>query len=162
IIHGAGQEKGRRAGTENVPYRVGLGVACELAGQELPKYGTRVKSLRDRLHARIVEGLGKERVRLNGHPERRLSNTLNISLRGVVGEELLRRIPELAASTGAACHAGSTEPSGVLLEMGLSRELALGALRLTLGRWSTPEEVDKAGELIVERAKFMLVEVHQA
>ena len=92
-------------------------------------------------------------TRLNGHPERRLPNTLNISIRGIEGEELLGQIPEVAASTGAACHAGSTDPSTVLLEIGLSREWALGALRLTLGRWSTQEEIDTAGELIVTRAR---------
>ena len=137
LIHGAGQERGKRAGTENVPHIVGLGMACELAGHELSEYGPKVRGLRDRLYTRIVDGLGKERVRLNGHPEKRLPNTLNISIRGIVGEKLLSLIPEIAASTGAACHAGSTEPSGVLLKMGLSREWALGALRLTLGRWST-------------------------
>ena len=155
LIHGAGQEKGRRAGTENVPYMVGLGKACELAEQALSEYGngTKVKGLRDRLYESIVGGLGKDCVYLNGHPERRLPNTLNISIWGIIGDELLSRIPEIAASTGAACHAGSTKPSGVLLEMGLTRELALGALRLTLGRWSTPEEIDTAAKLIVERAK---------
>lgn len=153
FIHGAGQEKGRRAGTENVPYLAGLGAACEIAGKGLDDYGQRVKLLRDRLHTIIESGLGKERVRLNGHPERRLPNTLNLSIRGVAGEELLGRIPEIAASTGAACHADSTEPSDVLLEMGLDREWALGALRLSLGRWSTPEEVEMAGQLIVNWAK---------
>lgn len=153
LIHGAGQEKGKRAGTENVPYIVGLGMACELAGHELSEYGTKVRGLRDRLYTRIVDGLEKERVRLNGHPEKRLPNTLNISIRGILGEELLAEIPEIAPSTGAACHAGATEPSGVLLRMGLSREWALGALRLTLGRWSTSEEIDTAAKLIVERAK---------
>jgi cysteine desulfurase len=153
FIHGAGQEKGRRAGTENVPYMVGLGEACELAGNGLPEYTTKVKGLRDRLYQRIVDGLGTDKVHLNGHPERSLPNTLNISIRGTVGDDLLSRIPEIAASTGAACHAGSTEPSRVLLEMGLSRELALGALRLTLGRWSTQEEIGTATNLIVEQAK---------
>lgn len=153
LIHGAGQERGRRAGTENVAYMVGLGAACEIAENLLPTYQKEGRFLRDRLHATIEAGLGKDAVRLNGHPERRLPNTLNISLRGVVGEELLSRIPEIAASTGAACHAGSTEPSSVLLEMGLSREWALGALRLTLGRWNTSEEIDLASKLIVERAR---------
>ena len=153
LIHGAGQEKGRRAGTENVPYMVGLGMACELAGHELSGYGPKVRSLRDMLYTRIVDGLGKERVRLNGHPEKRLPDTLNISIRGILGGELLSEIPEIAPSTGAACHAGATEPSSVLLRMGLSREWALGALRLTLGRWSTSEEIDTAAKLIVERAK---------
>ena len=156
LIHGAGQEKGRRAGTENVSYAVGLGKACELAGQDLSEYGIKVKDLRDRLYQRIVAGIGADRVSLNGHPEKRLPNTLNISIRGITGEDLLGKIPEIAASTGAACHAGSTEPSGVLLAMGLSRERALGALRLTLGRWSTQEEVDTAGKLIVTRAKRLV------
>jgi cysteine desulfurase len=153
LIHGAGQERGKRAGTENVPYMVGLGAACEIAENLLATYQKEVKFLKDRLHVSIEAGLGKDAVRLNGHPERRLPNTLNISLRGVVGEELLSQIPEIAASTGAACHAGSTEPSSVLLEMGLSREWALGALRLTLGRWTTSEETNVASKLIVERAR---------
>lgn len=152
-IHGAGQERGKRAGTENAPYMVGLGAACEIAKNLLPTYQKEGKFLRDRLHTSIETILGKYAVRLNGYPKRRLPNTSNISLCGVVGEELLRHIPEIAASTGAACHAGSTEPSNVLLEMGLSRERALGALRLILGRWTTSEEIDVASKLIVERAR---------
>jgi cysteine desulfurase len=111
-------------------------------------------TLRDRLHRNIVAGLGYERVKLNGHPELRLPNTLNISIKGVIGEDLLRQMPEIAASTGSACHAGSTEPSAVLLAIGLSREQALGALRLSLGRWTTEEEVDEASRIIVRRAKL--------
>ncbi len=153
LIHGSKQESGRRAGTENVACIVGLGAACDIARRTLSDYGKKVKRLRDRLQARIEQGLGKEMVRLNGHPERRLPNTLNISIRCIEGEELLSQIPEVAASTGAACHAGSTDPSAVLLEIGLSRGWALGALRLTLGRWSTQEEIDTAGELIAERAR---------
>jgi cysteine desulfurase len=153
LIHGAGQEQGKRAGTENVPYMVGLGVASEMSSATLPNYEKKIKRLRDRLHAKIEMGFGRDNIRLNGHPERRLPNTLNISIRGIIGEELLNHIPEIAASTGAACHAGSTEPSSVLLAMGLSREWALGALRLTLGRWTTSEEIDLAGNLIVTRAK---------
>jgi cysteine desulfurase len=155
LVHGAGQESNRRAGTENMPGIVGLGAACEIAHQFLPLVN-RVKQLRDRLHEKIERGLGSNKVHLNGHPEHRLPNTLNISIQGIVGEELLNQIPEIAASTGAACHAGSTEPSNVLLEMGLSRELALGALRLTLGRWTTEKEVDTAGDLIVERVNRLL------
>jgi cysteine desulfurase len=154
FIHGAGQERSKRAGTENVPYMVGLGAACELARDTLFSYQKEVKPLRDRLHNPLESGLGKDNVQLNGHPEKRLPNTLNLSIKGIIGEELLRQIPEVAASTGAACHTGSTEPSSVLLEMGLSREWALGALRLTLGRWSTRKEIDIAGELIVERVQY--------
>ena len=155
LIHGASQEQGRRAGTENVPYMVGLGVACELAKEDIEENGTRVEHLRNRLYVRIVEGLGKETVRLNGHPRKRLPNTLNVSVRGIVGEELLATIPEIAASTGAACHSGSTEPSSVLLAMGLSREWALGALRLSLARSTNQGEVDAAAELIVDRVRAM-------
>jgi cysteine desulfurase len=152
LSHGASQEKGRRAGTENVPYMAGLGAACEIARDNLAESKGKLKVLRERLQSRIIMGSGKGKVRINGHLERRLPNTLNISFFGIVGEDLLSKIPEIAASTGAACHAGSTEPSNVLLEMGLSRESALGALRLSLGRWSTQDEVDLAGDLIVEQA----------
>jgi len=152
-IHGAGQEQKRRAGTENVPYIVGLGKACEIGRSSIQEFDQRIKMLRERLHTNIVDGLGAENVKLNGHPEQRLPNTLNVSFKGVVGEELLRMMPEIAASTGSACHAGSTEPSAVLLAMGLSREQALGALRLSLGRWSTREEIDKASQLIISNAK---------
>jgi cysteine desulfurase len=134
-----------------VPYIVGLGIACKIASDSLPTYGKNVKELRDRLHKSLVDGLGVDRVGLNGHPEKRLPNTLNVSIKGIVGEELLKKIPELAASTGSACHAGSTEPSAVLIAMGIHREQALGALRLSLGRWSTKEEVATISKLIVER-----------
>ncbi len=154
FVHGAGQEKSRRAGTENMPYIVGLGAACEMAQKSLPYFENRVKQLRDRLHTKLELGLVK--VHLNGHPEYRLPNTLNVSIEGVIGEELLSLVPEIAASAGAACHAGSTEPSQVLLEMGISRDLALGALRLSLGRWTTEKEIDTASELIVQRVKQLL------
>jgi len=149
FMHGAGQELRRRAGTENVPYIVGLGRACETASSTVHSFSESVKVLRNRLYSNIVDALSERKVKLNGHPEWRLPNTLNISIESIVGEELLGRIPETAASTGSACHAGSTEPSAVLLEMGLTRELALGALRLSLGRWSTEEEVDEAARLII-------------
>jgi cysteine desulfurase len=87
-------------------------------------------------------------VYLNGHITERLPNTLNISIEGVIGEDVLAVTPEIASSTGSACHEGSTDPSPVLLAMGMSRERALGALRLTLGRWSTVEEVEKAARLL--------------
>ena len=149
FIHGAGQETGRRAGTENVPYIVGLGRACEIASGTLDHFGQRITTLRNQLYNNILDGLGEESVSLNGYPKHGLPNTLNISIKGVVGEELLKQIPEIAASTGSACHAGSTEPSTVLLAMGITRERALGALRLSLGRWTTEEEVNKASRLIV-------------
>lgn len=153
FIHGAGQEQGRRAGTENVPYIVGLGYACEIASNNLNSYGQNIKALRDMLHRNILDGLGDGQVKLNGHPEKRLPNTLNVSIKGTIGENLLARIPEIAASTGSACHAGSTKPSAVLLAMGLSREQALGALRFSLGRWSTVEEISTVAKLVVQKAE---------
>jgi len=152
-IHGAGQEQGRRAGTENVPYIVGLGTACKITSDSLLTYSKDIKALRDRLYQNLRDGLGADRVSLNGHPEKRLPNTLNVSIKGMVGEELLPQISEVAASTGSACHAGSTEPSAVLLAMGIPRETALGALRLSLGRWSTEEEIDLVSKLIVKRTQ---------
>lgn len=153
FVHGAGQEQRRRAGTENVPYIVGLGQACKIAADSVRDFGQCVKMLRDRLHKNILDGLGADKVKLNGHPEQRLPNTLNISIQGLIGEELLRQMPEIAASTGSACHAGSTEPSAVLLAIGLDREQALGALRLSLGRWSTREEIDEASRLIIRNVQ---------
>jgi cysteine desulfurase len=156
FIHGAGQEMGKRAGTENVPYIVGLGAACDVARNTLPAFSGHVKMLRDSLYKNLLEGIGRERVKLNGHPDRRLPNTLNVSILGTVGEMLLSSIPEIAASTAAACHSGSFEPSKVLVELGLTKEEALGALRLSLGRGNTKEEVDTASRLIVEHANETL------
>lgn len=147
---------GRRAGTENVPYIVGLGVACDIAKNTLTEFSQDTKTLRDRLYKNLLEGIGREYVKLNGHPDKRLPNTLNVSILGAVGEMLLRSIHEIAASTAAACHSGSFEPSKVLLALSLNREEALGALRLSLGRRTTKEEVDLASKLIVEHANEIL------
>jgi cysteine desulfurase len=145
FIHGAGQEMGKRAGTENVPYIVGLGSACDVARNTLPAFSGRVKMLRDSLYKNLLEGIGRERVKLNGHPDRRLPNTLNVSILGTVGEMLLSSIPEIAASTAAACHSGSFEPSKVLVELGLTKEEALGALQawveaIPKKRWIQPQD----------------------
>ena len=156
FVHGAGQEGGRRAGTENVPYIVGFGVACKIAKDTLPVFSREVRTLRDNLYKNLLDGIDNERVKLNGHPERRLPNTLNVSIVGAVGEMLLSSIHGIAASTAAACHSGSFEPSKVLLALGLTNEEALGALRLSLGRGTTKEEVDKASRLIVEHANEIL------
>jgi cysteine desulfurase len=151
LIHGAGHEGGRRAGTENVASIVGLGEACRLAGEGLGVETGRLRSLRDRLHEGLAAQAGP--VRLNGHPSERLPNTLNVSFAGIEGNVLLAATPEVAASTGSACHAGRTEPSAVLLAMGVSPELALGAVRLSLGRWTTAEEVDRATLLLTDQVK---------
>jgi cysteine desulfurase len=142
LIHGAGHEGGRRAGTENVPYMVALGAACALADEQLDEQTKRWLALRQQLLAGLEARVGP--VKVNGYPERRLPNTLNICVPGVIGEEVLARATGVAASTGSACHAGLTEPSPVLLAMGVEPTLALGALRLSLGRWTTAEEIDVA------------------
>jgi cysteine desulfurase len=144
LIGGGGQEHGLRAGTENVAHTVALGAASELCVADLAAGAPdRWRGLRDRLAGRLDAAL-PGRVRLNGHPDHRLPQTLNISIDGVVGEDVLAAVREVAASTGSACHAGRTEPSPVLSAMGMSDERALGALRLSLGRWTTPDDVDRA------------------
>ena len=147
VIYGGGQESGRRAGTENVAYIAALGAACALAHAQLPESQARLRILRDRLHGLLEQEL-PGRIHLNGHTSQRLPNTLNISVEGVIGEEVLAAIPEIASSTGSACHEGNTDPSPVLMAMGNRREMALGALRLTLGRWSTEEEVERTARLL--------------
>ncbi len=148
-IYGGGQEHGRRAGTENVAYMVGLGVACTLAYEQLTTSQKHVQRLRDLLQQRLERQLPGS-VHLNGHLTERLPNTLNISVNDVVGEEVLAATPEIASSTGSACHEGNTEPSPVLTAMGVSHMQALGALRLTLGRWSTEAEVEQASVLLAQ------------
>jgi cysteine desulfurase len=151
LIHGAGHEHGARAGTENVPYIVGLGAACALAAQRLRAcLPDDVRHLRDRLHAALqsaVPGLA-----LNGHPENRLPNTLNVSFPGCDGETLLAGAPSVAAATGSACHSGRTEPSEVLTAMGLDAARALGAVRLSLGYDTTAADVDAAAEILAASA----------
>ena len=138
FVHGAGHEGGRRAGTENVLLDVGLGAAAELAGDLT--WTNVVRELRDWLWLRLRDRWG-ERVVLNGHPTERLPNTLNVSFLGRDGREILAAMPEVAASTGSACHSGGTEPSPVLAAMGVPREVGAGAIRLSLGRMTTHEEL---------------------
>jgi cysteine desulfurase len=149
LLHGAGHELGRRASTENVLGVVGLGAACELARRWIGD--TSVQELRDHFWRRLSETL-RDRIVLNGHPERRLPNTLNVSLRGVRGSEVLAQLPNIAASTGSACHTGSEHPSPVLEAMGVPAELALGAVRFSLGRTTTRDEIDA----VVEQLKRVL------
>ncbi len=148
-IYGGGQEQGRRAGTENTAYIVGLGAACELALEQLEVSQSHMRLLRDLLQHFLEQHL-PNLVHLNGHVTERLPNTLNVSIDGVVGEEVLTATPEIASSTGSACHEGNTEPSSVLMAMGMTRERALSALRLTLGRWSTADEIEQASVLLAK------------
>lgn len=158
VIYGGGQEAGRRAGTENVANMVALGTACMLAQEQLPESQARLQHLREELQRQLESYLaasGHHGIHLNGHLTERLPNTLNIGVEGTIGEEVLAATPEIASSTGSACHEGSTDPSPVLMAMGMSRERALGALRLTLGRWSTQEEVEKAARLLAQTVDSM-------
>ena len=143
VLYGGGQERGLRAGTENVAGAAGLGAAAELARHELAAGSEdRLRTRRDRLHGALVDRLG-EHVQLNGHPELRLPNTLNVSISGTRGDRVLAGCPDVAASTGSACHSDDPEPSPVLAAMGLEMDRCLAALRLSLGRWSTDREVDR-------------------
>jgi cysteine desulfurase len=139
LIHGAGHEGGRRAGTESALLTVGLGKACELAGDLMPM--ERVRALRDRFWQKLQEQF-KDRVVLNGHPTHRLPNTLNVSFVGRVGAEILGGLDGVAASTGSACHSGLIELSPVLEAMGVTPEVGMGAVRFSLGRTTTRDEID--------------------
>ncbi len=141
FLHGAGHEHGRRAGTENVFLDVGLGAACALAAGELEPRRARLTALRDYFQARL-EALFGERVHLNGHPTERLPNTLNVSFVRQLGSQVLQQLEGVAASTGSACHSGRPELSPVLKAMGVPEAIGLGAVRFSLGQWTTREELD--------------------
>ncbi|NOY85983.1 MAG: cysteine desulfurase [Deltaproteobacteria bacterium] len=137
FVHGAGHEGGRRAGTESVLLAVGLGKACEIAPDFMNE---EVRLLRDLLFEKLKEAFGDDIV-LNGHPEMRLPNTLNVSFSGKMGSAVLDRLDGVAASTGSACHAGETALSPVQKAMGVSEETGLGAVRFSLGRMTRRDEI---------------------
>jgi len=141
LHHGAGHEGGRRAGTEPVAAIVGLGVAAELTRPHMndAKYA----ALRDRLHAGLRGELGDALVLL-GHPDERLPNTLAVGFRGLIGADVLAECPDICASTGAACHSGRQQKSATLAAMNVPDEVAFGAIRLSVGRFTTEEEIDSA------------------
>lgn len=139
LIHGAGHEGGRRAGTESALLTAALGAAAELAANLEPM--THVRALRDEFWRQLQVALGS-RVALNGHPQHRLPNTLNVSFLGRVGAEVLSRLDGVAASTGSACHSGHIELSPVLQAMGIAPGIGMGAVRFSLGRATTKDEID--------------------
>jgi cysteine desulfurase len=157
LMHGGGQEKKRRSGTENTPAIIGFGKACELAAQRMTEEAERVKKLRDKLLTGIVDSI--KYVKVNGpQGDLRLPNNVNVSIEFVEGESLLLSLDMLgiAASSGSACTSGSLDPSHVLLAMGLPHEIAHGSLRFTLGRQNTEEDVTYVLEhlpKIVERLR---------
>ena len=158
LIYGGAQERGLRAGTENLPAIVGLGKAIELAVQELPSYMEKMTFLRDRLIDGILNTIPD--VRLNGHRTNRLPGNVNVSVRYIEGESLLLRLDLVGveASSGSACTSGSLDPSHVLLAIGLPHEIAHGSLRLSLGTENTQEDVDYVLEKlpgIVENLRAM-------
>ena len=148
LIHGGAQERNRRAGTENIPYIIGLGKACEIAQRDFQKRHEHLRGLRDRLQEGIFRTI--PHVELNGHPTKRLPNTLNMSFFYVEGESLLLNLDleGIAVSSGSACTSGSLDPSHVLLAMGKSPLLAQSALRFSLGWANTEEEVDYVLEVL--------------
>jgi cysteine desulfurase len=147
IMRGAGHERGLRPGTENVPHIVALGEAARLAREGLAGEAARVGGLRDALQRRLAAAIPG--LLLNGHPEARLPNTLNLSFPKVAGWDLLAAAGSLAASTGSACHAGQHAASGVLAAMGCSGERAAGAVRLSLGRFTTTAEIEAAADALI-------------
>lgn len=155
FIHGGAQEAGRRSSTHNVPGIVGLGKAAQIAQKEMETEHTRILNLRNRLHDNIQKR--NDGIHLNGHPTKRLPNNLNISIENVEGEALLMNLDleGIATSSGSACSSDSTEPSHVLTALGLSPELARGSLRLTLGKYTTEEEVDRVSEVLTEAVSHL-------
>jgi cysteine desulfurase len=147
LIHGAGHEGGRRAGTESALLAVGLGKACELARDLAPM--DRVRTLRDHFWQELQQRFGN-RIVLNGHPMYRLPNTLNISFAGEIGTEILARLDNVAATTGSACHSGRIELSPVLEAMGIAPEVGMGAIRFSLGRMTTRDEIVMVVERLTE------------
>ncbi len=151
LLHGAGQENGRRPGTENVLEIVGLGQACHMADRDLEKNMAHFQAMRDRLYEGLMGALGDERVRLNGHPRERLPNTLSLGFRGVEANTLLAEIADqVAASAGAACHADEVDISAVLEAIEVPMEWAMGTVRFSVGRDTTEKEVDRAVEIVTE------------
>lgn len=145
LIHGAGHESGRRAGTESVLLTTGLGAACALAADLA--WTSRIRELRNHFWALLRDRLG-DHVILNGHPEHRLPNTLNVSFAGQSGSAILSALDGIAASTGSACHSERTELSPVLRAMRVPEAIGGGAVRFSLGRTTTREEIDEAVERV--------------
>jgi cysteine desulfurase len=166
LIHGGGQERGRRSGTENVAGIVGLGKACGIAEEEIRSQESEagIKELRDELHGGITEKI--KGIKLNGHPEKRLSNTLNLSFEGAEGDSIVMNLDleGIAVSTGSACSEGNVEPSHVLLAMGLSKEEAVSSVRFSLGRFTEREDINRVIEVVpgvVGRIRDVNVKTHR-
>jgi len=143
LLHGGGHERGRRSGTENVAGIVGLGEAARLAKIEIKSEAKRIKPLRDKLEEGILKSIPE--VKVNGDPDNRMFNTLNVCIKHIEGEGILINLDfeGICASSGSACTSGSLEPSHVLLAMGIPHEIAHGSLRMSLGKYTSDKEIDK-------------------
>lgn len=150
-MHGADHEQNMRAGTENILEIAGLGKAAEIAKRDLQKNILHLKETRDLLHSEISKNI--EQIKLNGHPENRLPNTLSLSFKNVEANTLLSELKEVAASAGAACHTDKIDISAVLSAMKVPMEFAMGTIRFSTGKLSTKEEIEKAAHYIYETVK---------
>ncbi len=164
IFDGGGHERGMRSGTINVTGVVGFGKACDICRNEMAEEGRRLRTLRDKLESDITGQL--DGVEINGHKDKRLPNTSNISFAWVEGESLLMGMKEVAVSSGSACTSASLEPSYVLKNLGVGDELAHSSIRFGLGRWTTEEEIDYVVDKIVHSVRHLrkmspLYEMHQ-
>ena len=153
LIHGGGQERGTRSGTENTILAAGLGAACRIARSRLLEDRVHMTTLRDRLQTLLFEGI--DGLVLNGHPEERLPNTLNVSIPELEGANILEGLPRVIASTGAACHDRTVTLSHVLSAMGVPPHIGMGALRFSVGRNNSLDQVEEAAGLIIQRVKEM-------
>jgi len=151
LLHGGGQERGLRPGTQPVALCVGFARAVELCLEEQAAEAARLSELRDRLWSRLRDGLGE--LQRNGHPTRRLPGNLNVGFPEVEADALIAALPELALSSGSACASGRAEPSHVLLALGRSQAEARSALRFGLGRSNTREEIERAADLLVRAVR---------
>lgn len=156
LVHGGSQERGLRAGTENVPGFVGLGEAIRIAEAEREENAKRIAGLRDELIRRVLETIPG--AKLNGHPQRRLPNNCHFSFDGIESEALLLRmdLAGISVSGGSACTSGSMEPSHVLEAIGLEENMLKGSIRLTLGRETIPEEIEKTAQVMREIVEDLL------
>lgn len=155
LMHGAGHEAGRRAGTENVLFWAALGTACRLAKEELPERMAKMKACRDLLKSLLIEDLGEDKIRVNGHPEACLPNTLSIGFRGCSATAMMQHCSStMCCSAGSACHAGAGDKaSHVLRAMGIPDEFALGTLRLSCGLSTTEDKIRAAAAAIASAVR---------
>lgn len=151
LLLGAGHERGMRPGTENVAAIAGLGMACAIAHGTITEESRRVGALRDHLWERLRQQIPE--LAVNGHREHRLPNTLNVRFPGVSGNALLAACPAVSASTGSACHEDKDSASAVILAMGIPRDEAAGSVRLTLGRGSHLDQINRAADALIDSWK---------